>query len=139
MATKEQERKALEKIKAIMEELGDDSYIGMAFEGCISDAEENIENDFGLSMSNRWQCAMQKAQDLDLQLMTTKQEYEETRRELDQTNKYLQETLAERDDAQSSAISKDCEIDDLKARLDAKDKEIITLKAKLYDLITAEH
>lgn len=52
-ATKEQERKALEKIKKIVEELGEDSYIGMAFEGCFEIAEENIENDFGCSMKQR--------------------------------------------------------------------------------------
>ena len=31
-ATKEQERKALEKIKKIVTDLGEDSYISMAFE-----------------------------------------------------------------------------------------------------------
>ena len=34
-ATKDQERKALEKIRKIVEELGEDSYIGMAFEGVL--------------------------------------------------------------------------------------------------------
>lgn len=49
-ATKEQERKALARIKKIVEELGEDSYIGMAFDGCFELAEENIENDFACSM-----------------------------------------------------------------------------------------
>ena len=35
LATKEQERKALEKIKKIVEELGKGSYIGTAFAGCF--------------------------------------------------------------------------------------------------------
>lgn len=53
-ATKEQECKALEKIRKIVEDLGGtDSYIGMAFEGCFEIAEENIENDFGCSMKQR--------------------------------------------------------------------------------------
>ena len=53
-ATKEQERKALEKIRKIVEEIGGaESYIGMAFEGCFEIAEENIENDFGCSMKQR--------------------------------------------------------------------------------------
>lgn len=59
-ATKEQERKALEKIKKIVEELGEDSYIGMAFEGCFEIAEENIENDFGCSMKQRAEAAEKK-------------------------------------------------------------------------------
>ena len=46
MTTKEQERKALAKIKAIVEELGPDSYIGTAFEGCFEIAADNIGNDF---------------------------------------------------------------------------------------------
>lgn len=53
-ATKEQERKALEKIRKIVEEIGGaESYIGMAFEGCFEIAEENIENDFACSMKQR--------------------------------------------------------------------------------------
>ena len=52
-ATKEQEQKALEKIKKIVTDLGEDSYIGMAFEGCFEIAKDNIENDFGCSMKQR--------------------------------------------------------------------------------------
>ena len=42
MVTKEQERKALNQIKKIVDSLGEDSYIAMAFEGCFEDAETNI-------------------------------------------------------------------------------------------------
>ena len=42
-ATKEQERKALEKIKKIVTDLGEDSYISMAFEGCFEIAEETLK------------------------------------------------------------------------------------------------
>lgn len=60
IATKEQERKALEKIKKIIAELGEQSYIATAFDGCIEDAEENIENDFALSMKQRYDDALAK-------------------------------------------------------------------------------
>ena len=53
-ATKQQEREALEKIKAIVATLGPRSYVGTALEGCLEDAEVNIENDFGDSMRARW-------------------------------------------------------------------------------------
>ena len=53
MATKDQERKALEQIRKIVEGLGKDSYIGTAFEGCFEIAEENIDNDWGCSMKQR--------------------------------------------------------------------------------------
>ena len=56
-ATKAQEREALEKIKAIVATLGPRSYIGTALDGCLEDAEVNIENDFGDSMKARWQDA----------------------------------------------------------------------------------
>ena len=52
-ATKDQERKALEQIRKIVEGLGADSYIGTAFEGCFEIAEDNIENDFANSMKEQ--------------------------------------------------------------------------------------
>ena len=57
-ATKDQEREALEKIKAILDTLGLDSYVGTAFEGCLEIAEENIENDFAFSMKQRVEAAV---------------------------------------------------------------------------------
>ena len=59
-ASKEQERKALDQIKAIVATLGENSYIGTALTGCLEDAAENIENDFACSMYDRWQSAEQK-------------------------------------------------------------------------------
>ena len=59
-ATKEQERETLEKIKAMVAELGPQSYLATAFEGCFADAESNIENDFGDSMQRRWENSMEE-------------------------------------------------------------------------------
>ena len=56
--TKEQERKALAQIKKILAGLGNDpdnSYVCRAFEGCVEDAESNIENDFGDSYKTRYE------------------------------------------------------------------------------------
>lgn len=75
-ATKEQERKALEKIKKIVEELGEDSYIGMAFEGCFEIAEENIENDFGCSMKQRAEHAEKEAAKYKKMYETTAVDFE---------------------------------------------------------------
>lgn len=61
-ATKEQERKALGKIRKIVKKLGEDSYIGTAFEGCFEVAEENIENDFACSMKQRVEAARKEAE-----------------------------------------------------------------------------
>ena len=54
MTTKKQEREALEQIKKIVSELGDGSYIGTALDGCLEDAETNIEYDYAESMKARW-------------------------------------------------------------------------------------
>ena len=43
--TKEQEYEALEKVRAIVDALGADSYVGRAFEGVFDIAERNIDED----------------------------------------------------------------------------------------------
>ena len=51
--TKEQERKALNKIRKIIAELGDDSYVAAVFEGCFEVAEQNIDNDWACSLKQQ--------------------------------------------------------------------------------------
>lgn len=46
MATKDQEREVLQQIKAMVDNLGPNSYIATAFKGVFDIAEENIDNDF---------------------------------------------------------------------------------------------
>ena len=82
-ATKDQEREALEKIKAIVEALGPDSYIGTALEGCFEIAEENIENDFACSMKQRVEAVVventrlkEKVKELEGKLSESEKDYE---------------------------------------------------------------
>ena len=82
-ATKDQEREALEKIKAIVEALGPDSYIGTALEGCFEIAEENIENDFACSMKQRVEAVVventrlkEKVKELEGKLAESEKDYE---------------------------------------------------------------
>lgn len=63
-ANKDQEREALATIRKIVEELGPNSYVGTAFEGCFQDAEDNIENDFGCSMMQKLESAEESVQEL---------------------------------------------------------------------------
>lgn len=49
------EREYLGRIKNILDALGPNSYCAAAFDGCIADAEENIDSDFAVSMKGRWQ------------------------------------------------------------------------------------
>lgn len=61
MPTKAEERKALAQIRAIVDALGEDSYIGIALAGCLDDAEMNIENNFALSMKERYKSVLEMA------------------------------------------------------------------------------
>lgn len=75
-ATKKQELDALETIKKLLADLGPDSYLATAFEGCIEDAELNIEND--------WACSQKQLADAAAARVT----------ELEAENKSLKERLA---------------------------------------------
>lgn len=142
MTTKEQERKALAQIKKIVEGLGEDSYIGTAFEGCFEIAEQNIEFDWGCSMQQRWQLAEKDANDW-------KNAYEAagiSKNKLIAENAEMTEKNAELcgriDDLRTNYFAARDErnhlreqVADLEAKLATKDAEILQLKAKLYDLI----
>ena len=75
-ATKEQERKALEQIKKIVDKLGEDSYIATAFEGCFEVAEENIENDFALSLKQKADMLESQTTEYNKQIQTLKKQLE---------------------------------------------------------------
>ena len=62
MTTKEQERRALNLIKNIIEGLGENSYVATAFEGCFEIAEQNIDNDWACSMKQRAESAEAEAE-----------------------------------------------------------------------------
>lgn len=64
MATKQQEREALDKIAEIIKGLGQDSYIAAAFDGCLDMAEDNIGNDFMCSMKARAEEAQKEVANL---------------------------------------------------------------------------
>ena len=142
MTTKEQERKALAQIKKIVEGLGEDSYIGTAFEGCFEIAEENIENDWACSMKQRWETAEQacdlrreEAYKLQEELELTKKELElakkSMKQEQDRTNG-LWDRLKETERVGSENLSK---FNEYSIKVREQEHEIMKLKAKLYDLI----
>ena len=97
-ATKQHERDTLAVIRKMVEELGPQSYLATAFEGCFEDAESNIENDFGDSMKTRWLHA-------DAQLNAAKGTIEE----LEAQKRSMQETIdslqRERDEAEARRVT----------------------------------
>lgn len=150
--TKAQERKALEQIRKIVEGLGENSYIGTAFEGCFEIAEENIENDFGLSMKGRCEEAEKKIK-----------QYKVVRDELVEENKGLRDAYkvaAERIESKNEALNslqEDCNYwrehckevqsnyyneearcEALEEKIKEQAQQILELKAKLYDYMVKE-
>lgn len=83
MTTKEQELKALARIEKIVADLGEDSYLSFAFEGCFDIAKDNIENDFACSMKQRWESACKEAESYKKESSDLKAEVKELKAEAD--------------------------------------------------------
>ena len=148
MMTKAEEIKALEAIKKILDKAGDDSYIGMAFHGCVDMARSNIDNDFAndpmeaLEMArSRVEAARKEAEEYKEAYKALKERHEAEKEahksDLFQMQGRIDKAIAERDEAQRAACEKQCNREDYEAQIKAKDDEIIRLKAKLYDMMTA--
>lgn len=60
MTTKDQERQAIEKIRKIVEGLGENSYVGFAMDGILELAEDNIREDTAYSMKERAEIAQKE-------------------------------------------------------------------------------
>lgn len=89
ISTKEQERKALEKIKAIVDGLGENSYVATALAGCFEIAEQNIEYDFADSLQERLKITEERLKSDGEQLKAANNEIDQLNRE----NKKLTEQL----------------------------------------------
>lgn len=75
-ATKQQERDTLEKIRKMVEQLGPDSYLATALEGCFDLAAENIDNDWACSMADRARNAEKRVAELENKLSEAVKDYE---------------------------------------------------------------
>lgn len=145
VATKYQEREALQQIKAIVESLGEGSYIGMAFEGVWEIAEDNIEKDFGMSCKSY----------IDM-LHEEEEKTEKLRKSYEDQVQLLKHRIVELEDALSC---KERIIGEHEANFRTLEQsyetakvgkgkqeavcaslryEVLKLKAKLYDLLISE-
>ena len=154
-ATKDQEREALEKIKAILDTLGLDSYVGTAFEGCLEIAEENIENGFAFSMKQRVEAAVvensrlkERVKELEDKLAESEKDYEaahaaahlvadEKDAEIQRLKTQVQELSEKLASAEEALEDANEEAGSAEARSGEAQAEIVRLKAKLYDYMTA--
>lgn len=101
MTTKDQERQAIEKIRKIVEGLGENSYVGFAMDGILELAEDNIREDTAYSMKERAEIAQKDA------------------RKAEKENKDLKETVEKRGTTISELNTELCN-----ARAEAKANEI---------------
>lgn len=143
-ATKQQERDTLEKIRKMVEQLGPDSYLATAFEGCFDLAAENIDNDWACSMADRARNAEKRVADLEDKLSEAVKDYEAAHAVAEEKDaeiaklkdqlKQIQETArwnGQRCDEEATAAG------EAQRRAEAAEAEVIQLKAKLYDLLVA--
>lgn len=143
MTTKEQERKALEQIRKIVEGLGKDSYIATAFEGAFEDAEYNIRDDAAYSMKSRWESVKAERDTLELKVAQNQKTIKEDNSVIERHAKYIDQLEAKNNEL-LERLRKTEEVgsENIKTLISYQSKaeqqanEIIHLKAKLYDLMT---
>lgn len=144
MTTKDQEIKALEKIQKIVADLGEDSYVGTAFEGCFEIAAQNIDWDAACSMKQQRDLAEKKVRELQEvrdalvqdganladRVKTAEEHYKAMTGNMtgwmNKANE-LQAKLTESENKREAA----------QARVADLEGELIRLKAKLYDMMVA--
>lgn len=134
-ATKDQERKALDQIRKIVAGLGEDSYIGMAFEGCFEIAEENINNDFACSMKQRAESAEAKADKLKKDNEYLMQTVKNLENQTNDALKRADEQASKNNQNRKANVELWNKFREAEERADAAEQEIIRLKAKLYDFM----
>lgn len=146
MATKAQDRKALEQIKQILAGLDGDSYVLQAMDGMVEDAERNIENDAWDSYRSRFEYVQAMSDRLDENLVELQEKNRELERKLDAADKQLKIAETAADDWFSKYNAEknkyEAALQETKngvaaatAREQALELEIIKLKAKLYDMM----
>jgi len=82
-ATKEQERETLEKIKAMVAELGPQSYLKTAFEGVFEIAEMNIDEDAAYSFPGRVSLLEEQLKEMGSKYNVARSDVEVLRSQLD--------------------------------------------------------
>ena len=149
MATKAQERAALEKIRKIVDGLGEESYIGHAMDGVFEDAEQNIENDFWNSYRDRYEymnVQFEKAEDeiakMSQEIKGLKEAAEAQKASADRAYEFVEKRGERITELNKQLEDAGCEIvkwikdsNDKKQKIDALELENMKLKAKLYDMM----
>ena len=139
---------SLEKIRKMVEQLGPDSYLATAFDGCFDLAAENIDNDWACSMADRARRAEKRAADLEDKLAESVKDYEaahaaahavaeEKDAEIAKLKARIQELLEDSKHGYESIGELASHAREAQRRAETAEAEVIQLKAKLYDLLVA--
>ena len=148
MMTKDEERKLLGKIEALLKEAEPDGYIDLAFRGCVDMARDNINNDWAVSPMdyfgelNRINRKLTDAQMVNDSLRKDKEELQgladrlqescfEFRNELEETKNKMVELGVDYIDMQNTLRKKSERVEELVS-------ENIRLKARLFDYMESE-
>ena len=103
VATKEQERKAIQKIRKIVEELGENSYVGFAMEGVLELAEDNIREDTAYSMKKNAEIAWERADKAEKENKDLKKEIEDLKKTVKKRGTTISELNTELCNARAEA------------------------------------
>lgn len=103
LTTKEQERKAIQKIRKIVEELGENSYVGFAMDGVLELAEKNIRDDTAYSMKKRAEIAWERADKAEKENKNLKAETEDLKKTIEKKGTTISELNTELCNARAEA------------------------------------
>lgn len=132
MTTKEQERKALEKIRKIVEDLGEQSYIKTAFAGCFDIAEQNIEFDAAFSLKESLEIAEKERDKAISESKFYMEEHNKIATELEKVKAELDKALEWKDCENMGTNMSE------KDYLKLKESGKVLTKQKAIDLIASE-
>lgn len=104
MTTKEQERQAIEKIRKIVEGLGENSYVGFAMDGILELAEDNIREDTAYSMKERAEIAQKDARKAEKENKDLKAEIEDLKKTVEKRGATISELNTELCNAKANEI-----------------------------------
>ena len=146
MATKAQDRKALEQIKKILAGLDGDSYVFQAMDGMVEDAEENIENDFWNSYRSRYEYKDAECDRYEKELEKANERAKEAERKqqmaegllqtkTEEADKWFSKYNAEKSKYEAALQETQKGVAAAKTREQELELEVIELKAKLYDMM----
>lgn len=136
--SKEEERKALDKISKIIEDLGVGSYLSYAFDGCIELAHQNIREDAAYSFSDQIEDLTRQLTDteskLGMALNREKMLVEDASRYEKACTAWESKYYNMCDEAVKGADANQ----KAQERIEELELEVCKLKAKLYDFMVKE-